>query len=35
MLDKPVGRSGANHRLKKLMEIAAAIREERQDFPAE
>lgn len=29
MLDKPVGRSGANHRLKKLMEIAEQIREER------
>lgn len=29
MLDKPVGRSGANHRLKKLMEIAERIREER------
>ncbi len=29
MLDKPVGRSGANHRLKKLMEIADLIREER------
>lgn len=29
MLDKPVGRSGANHRLKKLSEIAQAIRDER------
>lgn len=29
MLDKPVGRSGANHRLKKLMEIAERIKEER------
>lgn len=29
MLDKPVGRSGANHRLKKLSEIAERIREER------
>ena len=29
MLDKPVGRSGANHRLKKLSEIADRIREER------
>ncbi|UKI16854.1 MAG: DNA-binding protein WhiA [Ruminococcus sp.] len=29
MLDKPVGRSGANHRLKKLMEIAEQIREDR------
>ena len=29
MLDKPVGRSGANHRLKKLMEIADQIREDR------
>ncbi|MDE7293694.1 MAG: DNA-binding protein WhiA [Oscillospiraceae bacterium] len=29
MLDKPVGRSGANHRLKKLSEIAAEIRNER------
>ena len=28
MLDKPVGRSGANHRLKKLSEIAAKLREE-------
>lgn len=31
MLDKPVGRSGANHRLKKLSEIAEQIREERND----
>ncbi len=31
MLDKPVGRSGANHRLKKLSEIAEQIREERGD----
>ncbi len=30
MLDKPVGRSGANHRLKKLSEIAESIREERE-----
>ena len=29
MLDKPVGRSGANHRLKKLSEIADGIREKR------
>lgn len=29
MLDKPVGRSGANHRLKKLSEIAEQIRQER------
>ena len=29
MLDKPVGRSGANHRLKKLSEIAERIRGER------
>ncbi|MGN0665976.1 MAG: DNA-binding protein WhiA [Huintestinicola sp.] len=29
MLDKPVGRSGANHRLKKLMEIAEQLRESR------
>ena len=29
MLDKPVGRSGANHRLKKLSEIAEQIRERR------
>lgn len=29
MLDKPVGRSGANHRLKKLSEIAAEIRSDR------
>ncbi len=29
MLDKPIGRSGANHRLKKLSEIADKIREER------
>lgn len=29
MLDKPVGRSGANHRLKKLSMIAEQIREER------
>ena len=29
MLDKPVGRSGANHRLKKLSEIAERIREKR------
>ena len=27
MLDKPVGRSGANHRLKKLSEIADSLRE--------
>lgn len=31
MLDKPVGRSGANHRLKKLSEIAEQIREERNE----
>lgn len=31
MLDKPVGRSGANHRLKKLSEIADEIREKRGD----
>ncbi len=30
MLDKPVGRSGANHRLKKLMEIAESIRDRRE-----
>ena len=30
MLDKPVGRSGANHRLKKLMEIAESIRDSRE-----
>ena len=30
MLDKPVGRSGANHRLKKLSEIAEQIREARR-----
>jgi len=30
MLDKPVGRSGANHRLKKLSEIAEAIRDRRE-----
>lgn len=29
MLDKPVGRSGANHRLKRLSEIAEQLREER------
>ncbi|MCH5192385.1 MAG: DNA-binding protein WhiA [Oscillospiraceae bacterium] len=29
MLDKPVGRSGANHRLKKLSEIAEQLRESR------
>ncbi|MGN1090714.1 MAG: DNA-binding protein WhiA [Huintestinicola sp.] len=29
MLDKPIGRSGANHRLKKLQEIAEQIRKER------
>ncbi len=29
LLDKPVGRSGVNHRLKKLSEIAAQLREER------
>ncbi len=29
MLDKPVGRSGANHRLKKLSEIAERIRAEK------
>ncbi|MBQ7990857.1 MAG: DNA-binding protein WhiA [Oscillospiraceae bacterium] len=29
MLDKPVGRSGANHRLRRLSEIAAKMREER------
>ena len=29
MLEKPLGRSGANHRLKKLSDIAARIREER------
>lgn len=33
MLDKPVGRSGANHRLKRLSEIAAQIREERGGKP--
>lgn len=32
LLDKPVGRSGANHRLKKLSEIAERIREERGDI---
>ena len=31
MLDKPVGRSGANHRLKKLSEIADQIREAREN----
>ena len=31
MLDKPVGRSGANHRLKKLSEIADKLREEHND----
>ncbi len=31
MLDKPVGRSGANHRLQKLMQIAQQLREERGD----
>lgn len=31
MLDKPVGRSGANHRLKRLMEIAEEIRERRRE----
>lgn len=35
MLDKPVGRSGANHRLKKLSEIAESIREERGEMPKE
>ncbi len=35
MLDKPVGRSGANHRLKRLMEIAAEIREERKGTASE
>ena len=32
LLDKPVGRSGANHRLKKLSEIADQIREKRGDI---
>ena len=32
MLDKPVGRSGANHRLQKLSEIAGMIREKRGDI---
>ena len=32
MLDKPVGRSGANHRLKKLSEIADSIREDRGEL---
>lgn len=32
MLDKPVGRSGANHRLKRLTEIAERIRDERADI---
>lgn len=31
MLDKPVGRSGANHRLRRISEIADAMREERGD----
>ncbi|MBQ5311934.1 MAG: DNA-binding protein WhiA [Oscillospiraceae bacterium] len=30
MLDKPVGRSGANHRLRRLSEIAAEMREQRK-----
>lgn len=30
LLDKPVGRSGANHRLKKLSDIAEEIRQSRQ-----
>lgn len=30
-LDKPLGRSGANHRLKKISEIAEALREERNE----
>ncbi len=33
MLDKPVGRSGANHRLKKLSETADRIRSERAEDP--
>lgn len=32
MLDKPVGRSGANHRLKKLSEIADSIRQDRGEM---
>lgn len=32
LLDKPLGRSGANHRLKKISEIADALREERSDI---
>ena len=32
LLDKPLGRSGANHRLKKISEIADALREERGDI---
>ena len=30
-LDKPLGRSGANHRLKRISEIAEALREERNE----
>ena len=30
-LDKPLGRSGANHRLKRITEIAEALREERNE----
>ena len=30
-LDKPLGRSGANHRLKRISEIAEALREERKE----
>ncbi len=30
-LDKPLGRSGANHRLKRISEIADALREERNE----
>ena len=32
MLDKPVGRSGANHRLRRLSEIAAELRERTADI---
>jgi len=29
MLDKPIGRSGANHRMKKISAIADEIREKK------
>ena len=34
-LDPPVGKSGVNHRLRKLSEIASAMRAEEECHPAE